>query len=80
VQSGVNLLITIGELARFIGEGAREAGLRSNDVINFENNQEASLYLLENLKPGDLVLVKGSRKMRTEEIVLSLRSQYGRQN
>jgi UDP-N-acetylmuramoyl-tripeptide--D-alanyl-D-alanine ligase len=79
-KSGVNLLITIGELARFIGEGAREEGLRSGDVINFENNQEASLYLLENLKGGDLVLVKGSRKMKTEEIVFSLKSQYGRQN
>ncbi|HEX7401849.1 MAG TPA: UDP-N-acetylmuramoyl-tripeptide--D-alanyl-D-alanine ligase [candidate division Zixibacteria bacterium] len=79
-KSGVNLLITIGELGRFIGEGAREAGWSDSDVINFENNQEASLYLLENLKEGDLVLVKGSRKMRTEEIVFSLKSQYGRQN
>ncbi|MFH1336918.1 MAG: UDP-N-acetylmuramoyl-tripeptide--D-alanyl-D-alanine ligase [Candidatus Zixiibacteriota bacterium] len=79
-KSGVNLLITIGELARFIGEGAREEGLRSSDVISFENNQEVSLYLLENLKDGDLVLVKGSRKMKTEEIVFSLKSQYGKQN
>ncbi len=79
-QAGVDLLITVGELARFIGEGARESGMRPTDVLNFENNQEVSFYLLENLKDGDLVLVKGSRRMKTEEIVVSLKSQYGRQN
>jgi UDP-N-acetylmuramoyl-tripeptide--D-alanyl-D-alanine ligase len=79
-QSGVKLLITVGDLAKFIGEGAREGGLNASDVISFENNQKVILYLLENLKEGDLVLVKGSRKMRTEDIVFSLKSQYGRQN
>ena len=77
---GVDLLVVVGELARFIGEGAKEAGMNSNNILTFENNQEVSLYLLENLKEGDLVLVKGSRKMKTEEVVLSLKSLYGRQN
>jgi UDP-N-acetylmuramoyl-tripeptide--D-alanyl-D-alanine ligase len=79
-RSEVNLLITVGELARLIGEGAKEAGMKPRDVLTLENNQQAGFYLLENLKDGDLVLVKGSRKMKTEEIVLSLKSQYGRQN
>jgi len=77
---GVDLLVVVGELAHFIGEGAKEAGMNSNNILTFENNQEVSLYLLENLKEGDLVLVKGSRKMKTEEVVLSLKSLYGRQN
>ena len=77
-QSGVNLLLTVGELARFIGEGAKEAGMSSDDILTFENNEQVTLYLLERLKDGDLILVKGSRKMRTEEIVLSLKNQYGR--
>jgi UDP-N-acetylmuramoyl-tripeptide--D-alanyl-D-alanine ligase len=79
-RSEVNLLITVGELARFIGEGAKEAGMKPSNILTFENNQEAVFYLLENLKDGDLVLVKGSRKMKTEEIVLSLKSHHGRQN
>ncbi len=79
-QSGVNLLITVGELSRFIGEGAKEAGMHASDVSTFENNRQVGFYLLENLKDGDLVLVKGSRRMKTEDIVLSLKSQYGRQN
>ncbi len=77
---GIDLLLVVGELARFIGEGAKEAGMSSGDILTFENNQQVSFYLLENLKEGDLVLVKGSRKMKTEEVVLSLKSSYGREN
>jgi len=79
-QGGIDLLLVVGELARFIGEGAKEVGMSSNNILTFENNQEVSFYLLENLKEGDLVLVKGSRKMKTEEVVLSLKSLYRRQN
>jgi len=79
-QSGIHLLLLVGELARFIGEGATKAGMSSDRVMIFENNQKLSLFLLKNLKDGDLVLVKGSRRMKTEEVVLSLKSQYGRQN
>ena len=77
---GVDLLLLVGELARKIGEGAKEAGMSSHNIIPFENNQQVSFYLLENLEGGDLVLVKGSRKMKTEEVVLTLKSLYGRQN
>jgi len=79
-QCGVDLLLVVGELARFIGKGAKEAGMSHHNILTFENNQQISFYLLEKLKEGDLVLVKGSRKMKTEEVVLSLKSLYGRQN
>ena len=79
-QFGVDLLVVVGEFARLIGEGAKKAGMSSHDILTFENNQEVSYYLLENLNEGDLVLVKGSRKMKTEEVVLSLKSQFRRQN
>jgi UDP-N-acetylmuramoyl-tripeptide--D-alanyl-D-alanine ligase len=77
---GVDLLLVVGELARFIGDGAKEWGMNSQNILTFENNQQISFYLLKNLREGDLVLVKGSRKMKTEEVVLSLKSLYGRQN
>jgi UDP-N-acetylmuramoyl-tripeptide--D-alanyl-D-alanine ligase len=80
VQSGVDLLAVVGELAGFIGQGAREAGMSSDQVLTFDGNEQVSLYLLENLRDGDLLLVKGSRKMKTEEVVLSLKTQYARQN
>jgi UDP-N-acetylmuramoyl-tripeptide--D-alanyl-D-alanine ligase len=79
-QLGVDRLLVVGELARFIADGAKEAGMSSRYVQSFENNQEVGSYLVENLKDGDLILVKGSRKMRTEEVVLTLKTLYGRQN
>jgi UDP-N-acetylmuramoyl-tripeptide--D-alanyl-D-alanine ligase len=79
-ELGIDLLLTVGELARHIAQGAREAGMNPNDVQEFENNQQAGHYRLENLKAEDLVLVKGSRRMKTEEVVIALKSLYGRQN
>lgn len=79
-ELGVDVLLTVGDLARGIGEGAKQAGMNGRKIKNFRTNQEVSHYLLENLRSGDLVLVKGSRKMRTEEVVISLKSLHGRQN
>jgi UDP-N-acetylmuramyl pentapeptide synthase len=49
-------------------------------TLAFDDNRGVSAYLLENLKAGDLVLIKGSRKMKLEEVVLSLKGLCGRQN
>jgi UDP-N-acetylmuramoyl-tripeptide--D-alanyl-D-alanine ligase len=79
-ELGIDLLLTVGELARQIAQGAREGGMNPNGVREFENNQQAGHYLLETLEAGDWVLVKGSRRMKTEEVVVTLKSLYGRQN
>ena len=65
-ERGVELLVAVGPLSREIaagyGEGARW----------FATNQEASAFLRDALRPGDAVLVKGSRGMKTDEIVAAL--------
>ncbi|MBM7855935.1 UDP-N-acetylmuramoyl-tripeptide--D-alanyl-D-alanine ligase [Desulfohalotomaculum tongense] len=67
--SQVDLLVTVGELARNIAAGAREAGLPSNQVHWFADNRSAVSFLKKFLLPGDIVLVKGSRGMHLEEVV-----------
>jgi UDP-N-acetylmuramoyl-tripeptide--D-alanyl-D-alanine ligase len=79
-ELGIDLLLAIGQLAQHIAQGAKQAGMGTGSVYTFENNQQVSHYLLKNLKAGDVVLVKGSRKMKTEEVVAALESLYGRQN
>ena len=65
-ERGVELLVAVGPLSREIaagyGEGARW----------FATNQEAAAFLRDALRPGDAVLVKGSRGMKTDEIVAAI--------
>jgi UDP-N-acetylmuramoyl-tripeptide--D-alanyl-D-alanine ligase len=71
---GVDRLITIGDAAKLIAEGARTAGL--DKVSSARSTTEAARLLGEIAEPGDLVLIKGSRAARTEEVI----EQFGSQN
>ena len=71
---GVEQLITIGDAAKLIAEGARAGGL--NKVSSARSTAEAAKLLGEIAEPGDLVLIKGSRAARTEEVI----EHFGSQN
>lgn len=66
---GVDYLLTVGEMASSIAAGALAAGMPPNRVFTFQGNEETKQYLAGLLAPGDVVLVKGSRAVRMEEIV-----------
>ena len=66
------LLITVGSGARAIAEGALEAGLAPGHVHHTSNNEEALATLKMVMRPGDVVLIKGSRAMEMEKIVEAL--------
>ncbi|MCS7251293.1 MAG: UDP-N-acetylmuramoyl-tripeptide--D-alanyl-D-alanine ligase [Thermoflexus sp.] len=68
----VDLLVTIGPRARIIAQEAIAAGLPSHRVWTCNSNPEAVEILRQILEPGDVVLVKGSRSLRMEEIVNAL--------
>jgi len=69
VRSDWNLLVTVGPLSRQIAGGARAEGMASDQIFSFENSDEAAAGVLGLLREGDLILVKGSRGMKTETIV-----------
>lgn len=68
---GIDLLITVGERAAGIADGAIAAG-GSIIVERFLDNARAIARLQELLTEGDAVLVKGSRGMHCEEIVAGI--------
>ncbi len=71
-DAGVDFLITIGEYAQFMGEGARESGLPPEKIASFPNKEEALPFLLELVREGDVILVKASRKLALDKIVEEL--------
>jgi UDP-N-acetylmuramoyl-tripeptide--D-alanyl-D-alanine ligase len=68
-----DILITIGPLSHRMAEGALEAGMNSSQIASFDDVDQAADRVMSLLQPGDLVLVKGSRGIRTEKIVESLK-------
>lgn len=67
----LNELITIGSEAEAIALAVRE---RNPDILvhSYKQNADAIAYLKKKLRPWDGVLIKGSRSMRTDEIVKAL--------
>lgn len=68
------VLLLGGDYADAMARGARQAGLPDAAVVRVASNAEAARWLRENARRGDVVLLKGSRKYRLEEILEELHS------
>ncbi len=69
VKSEVSVLITVGEASRNIVKRALELGTIKNKIYECKTNEEAIKFAKEELKEGDIVLVKASNAMHFDEIV-----------
>jgi len=72
--AGVDRLWGIRGLAVEMVAGAKEAGLV--DSIFFESSDEASRAIVDEVREGDLILIKGSRGVATDKIVKALRERF----
>ena len=71
--AGVGLLLTVGgEPARALGAAAVEAGAAAAGVLHCETSEEAASRAAASIRDGDVVLVKGSRGVRTDRVVTRL--------
>ena len=71
----VDAVLGVGPLAREIVEGAREAGLKA--LEHFATAADAVAALPALVRPGDAVLVKGSRGVKLEAVVAALAARFG---
>lgn len=67
--TGVDVVISVGKNAKEIDRGARAGGTKA---IHFETKELLIGVLAQWIRPGDVVLVKGSRGMAMDEIVKQL--------
>lgn len=68
-QSGLALLVTVGANAKWIADGAVQAGMESHRVLPVSDAQQAADLLRWLLRDGDFVLLKGSRGIRLEKVL-----------
>lgn len=78
--SGFDYLFAVGAFADTMVVAARNAGMSSDRAMKFQTKKDLAKHIAElfeknNLSRGDLVLVKGSRGMRMEEVIDELEIQ-----
>ncbi len=71
-ESGIDILVAVGERARDFIRGAKEAGMEDEQIFYFDKPLEAGRFLQNRIKEGDVLLVKGSQGARMEKIVKEL--------
>lgn len=66
-----DILIAYGEFGQYISEGAREQGMRKDQIYYFNKEEESKLvnWLIKSAPEYSIILLKGSRKMQMENIV-----------
>jgi UDP-N-acetylmuramoyl-tripeptide--D-alanyl-D-alanine ligase len=66
---GIQYLITLGPMAEQIAQGALSAGMAGERVIVSIDMEDAGKKVLKVARPGDHILLKGSRKMKMESLL-----------
>jgi len=69
-----DVLLVGGAYAEDLAHGARDAGYPRERIVPFAENAAAAAWLRAHARLGDLVLFKGSRAYRLEDIVEDLRA------
>jgi UDP-N-acetylmuramoyl-tripeptide--D-alanyl-D-alanine ligase len=76
-DAGLSLLIAVGgDGAQWLADSARRAGMAESAVLYVPTSHDASEIALRKVRPGDLILVKGSRGIRTDLVVDRLKAEF----
>lgn len=75
--AGLNLLVAVGGApAGKLADEARAAGMAAADVVFVADREQAIQEVLGRVRPGDLVLVKGSRGIGLDAVVERLKAEF----
>ncbi|MEK6282176.1 MAG: UDP-N-acetylmuramoyl-tripeptide--D-alanyl-D-alanine ligase [Acidobacteriota bacterium] len=76
-RAGIDVLWGVRGLAAEIVAGAKEAGMeREGQTAFFESSNETADALIQEIREGDLILIKGSRGVATDKIVSAVRERF----
>ncbi len=71
-RAALDGLVAVGPAARWLADEARKAGMPARTIEWVETAAEAMPVIAAWSRPGDLVLVKGSRRVGLERVVVGL--------
>jgi UDP-N-acetylmuramoyl-tripeptide--D-alanyl-D-alanine ligase len=74
-KARINLFVAVGPLHKKAAGAASSSG--AAEVRHFEDSEAAAAFVVSAARPGDLVLVKGSRGMKMERVVQALLAAAG---
>ena len=76
-EAGIDVLVTVGGgPARTLANAAVQAGMASDTITAVDTREEALAVVLNRVRPGDLVLVKGSRGIGLDKVVERLKAEF----
>ncbi len=75
-KNGIELLVSYGELAEKIADGAASCGVETCRCIGGDPSAAADL-LMSRLRENDILLVKASRAMKAEKVIEILKERMG---
>jgi UDP-N-acetylmuramoyl-tripeptide--D-alanyl-D-alanine ligase len=75
-ERGIDVLVAVRGAAKEMARGAIAKGMADSQVHFFTEVNPADDFVTRNVRPGDLLLIKGSRGVHLEKIVQSLRSYH----
>ena len=74
-KNNIDKLFLIGENAKFIGDEAEKEGYENKNILYFETREDLAKSLIENLKDGDVALIKASNGMKLFEVAEKLKKE-----
>jgi UDP-N-acetylmuramoyl-tripeptide--D-alanyl-D-alanine ligase len=73
---GVQVLVAVGDMAETLTRAARESATPPEEVHALRSSEEAGRVVLERCRPGDWILVKGSRGVEMELVVNAILASF----
>jgi len=76
LNNGIDVLITRGDLSHIIADQALSMGMSDDRIFSLDSNADVVNMLETFVESGDTILVKGSRGMKMEEIVMFSKTRW----